>query len=391
MRKNYKVRVGIITENHFPRLGGMEYCTHFLARELNTLPDSFASVACSDMPEVPSHFRYPYKVYMAKSFSVLTQLLYRKNIYRMISQEQINVLHGMMLHGGGAKAVEVGKKLGLPIIVQSRGSDVQRVPEIGYGAPLDQGALKRVKFSIKNSDKIIVMSSITRNIIIELGGEPEKIIIIPNGFPHEEIHSISNKNLRSKYNLRPKDFIIISSGRNRPVKRMLLLFQALLLLKKETNRFKCICVGPRENLSRLIKNFDIEDMVILTGQIPSLNKKKPCYPPYSELINLYRTANLYISVSYVESFNTSALEALACGTPVLVTKRQGIRDVIEEGVTGFTLQQDTPEDLADLLLNLIQKEDELENQREYIKKSVAHLTWNNVARKMCEVYGALLG
>jgi hypothetical protein len=74
MSRNYEIRVGIVTENHFPRLGGMEYCTYFLARALNLLPDTFASVACSDMPEVPSRFPYPYKVYMAKSFSLWIEL-----------------------------------------------------------------------------------------------------------------------------------------------------------------------------------------------------------------------------------------------------------------------------------------------------------------------------
>jgi glycosyltransferase involved in cell wall biosynthesis len=390
MSKNHKIRVGIVTENHFPRLGGMEICTYFLARALNMLPDTFASVACSDMPEVPSHFPYPYKVCMAKSFSLLTQLLYRKNIKKMISREKINILHGMMLHGGGARAVEIGKELGIPTIVQSQGSDVHKVPEIGYGAPLNPGDLKRVKFSIKNSNKIIALSSLTRDMIIELGASLEKITIIPNGFPLEEIHFIRYKNLRIRYNLDLEDFVIISSGRNSPLKRMKLLFQAISLLKRETNGFKCICVGPRENLPAMTKNFDIEDVIILTGRIPPLTERKPYFPPYPDLINLYRTANLYISVSYVEAFNASGLEALACGTPVLVTKMQGIRDVIVEGETGFTLQEETPEDLAETLLNLIQKKDELESRREYIKKSVSHLTWDNIARQMREVYLSLL-
>jgi len=390
MSKNHKVKVGIVTENHFPRLGGMEYCTYFLARALNMLPDTFACVACSDMPEVPSRFPYPYKAYMAKSFSLLTQLLYRKNIKKMISQERINILHGMMLHGGGATAVNIGKELGIPVVVQSHGSDVQKVPEIGYGTRLSPEAFIRVKFSIKNSDKIIALSSLTRDMIVELGGVPEKIIIIPNAFPNEEIHSVPHENLRTKYNLGPEDFVIISSGRNRPVKRMQLLFQALSSLKKERNRFKCICVGPEENLPKMIKNFDIEDVIILTGQIPPPNEKKPHFPPYPELINLYRTANLYISVSYVEAFNASGLEALACGTPVLVTKMQGIRDVIKEGETGFTLREETPEALAETLLNLIQKKDELESRREYIKNSVSHLNWDNIAKQMRDVYVTLL-
>jgi glycosyltransferase involved in cell wall biosynthesis len=390
MNRKREIRVGIVTEHHFPTLGGMEYCTHFLTRALNSLPDTFASIACSDVLGIRSDFSYPYKVYMAKSFSLLTQFLYRKNLKRMISQERVNILHGMMLHGGGAKATAIGKELGIPVVVQSHGSDVQVVPEIGYGAPLNPGALKRVKFSIKNSDNIIALSSLTRDRIIKLGGVIAKIKIIPNGFPYEEMNSIPYRDLRPKYKLDPEEFMIVSSGRNRPVKRMDLLFQALSLLKKEKIRFKCICVGPMENLSEMIKNFDVEDVVILTGRIPPRNERISNFPPYEDIINLYRSANLYISVSYVEAFNASCLEALSCGTPVLVTKMQGIRDIIVEGGTGFTLQEETPEALGELLENLIQKKNDLAARRKYIKKSVSHLSWGNIAKEIREVYLSLL-
>lgn len=389
MKSNHKVRAGIIVHNHFPRLGGMEYCTYFLAHSLNKLPDVKACVACADMPGIPRNFPYPYKVYRPRSFSLLTRFLYQQNVKRMIHIEKINILHGMMLHGGGKIAVDIGRKRGLPVVVQSHGSDVQAVSEIMYGAPLYPEGLASVQFSIKNSERIIALSSLMKEKIIELGGKPEKIDIIPNGFPQEEINSIPYVNLRKKYGLEDEDFVLVSAGRNRPVKRMKLLFEALRLLKKDTNKVKCICVGPRENLSELIKRFDVVDMVYLTGQIPQANEVIQRFPPYKELINLYRSANLFISVSYVEAFGSAQLEALACGTPVLVTKNQGIRDVIIEVETGFTLQEETPERLAETLLQLMQKKDELSKRREYIKNSVSHLSWNKIADRMREVYLSL--
>ncbi|MDH7513818.1 MAG: glycosyltransferase family 4 protein [Clostridiales bacterium] len=368
----------------------MEYSTYFLARALNTLPDTFAAVACSDMPDVPSNFPYPYKVYMAKSFSVLTKFLYRRNIERMIKREKINILHGMMFHGGGATAVEIGRKLGIPVITQSHGSDVQEVPEIGYGAPFYPEGLARTKYAIKNSDSVVALSSLIKTRIVELGGAADKIVVIPNGFPEEEISAITKENLRPKYKISDGDFVIVSSGRNRPVKRVDLLFQALSLLKKDRNKIKHVCVGPIENLPEMVRSFDVENMVILTGRIHYKKEKDVRFPPYPELINLYRSANLYVSTSYVEAFNTSELEALACGTPVLVTKNQGIRDVIIEGETGFTLKKDDPETLAETLLELMKMKEELAKRRDYIKNSVSHLNWTDIARRMREVYLSVL-
>lgn len=390
MKSNHKVRVGIVVHNHFPRLGGMEYCTYFLAHSLNKLPDVKACVACADMPGIPRNFPYPYRVYRPRSFSLLTRFLYQQNVKRMINIEKINILHGMMLHGGGKIAIDIGRKRGLPVVVQSRGSDVQAVREIMYGASLYPEGLASVQFSIKNSERIIALSSLIKEKIIELGGKPEKIDIIPNGFPQEEINSIPYVNLRKKYGLEDKDFVLVSVGRNRPVKRMKLLFEALSLFKKEAKKIKCICVGPKEDLPELLRHFEVGGTVFLIGRIPEPNEVIHHFPPYREIINLYRTADLYVSVSFNEAFNASALEALACGTPILVTKNQGIRDVIIEGETGFTLQEETPERLAETLLQLMQKKDELSKRREYIKNSVSHLSWSKIADRMRQVYLSLL-
>ncbi len=67
-----KIHVGLLTANHYPRLGGMEFAMHFLAEALNNIPNTHISVACSTLPEVPKNFPYPYNIYRAKSLWRLT-------------------------------------------------------------------------------------------------------------------------------------------------------------------------------------------------------------------------------------------------------------------------------------------------------------------------------
>ncbi len=391
MTQPQAVRVGIITENHFPRLGGMEFATHSLAQALNKLADTYVAVACATMPQFPRNFSYPYTVYRPRSFSILTDYLYRKSIKKMIKGEGINLLHGQMLHGGGRSAVEMGEKYGLPVVVASRGSDIQNVPEIGYGALLNTELKEKIRYTCNNADRIIVLSSINRDILLELGVPNEKITIIPNGVLYDEISKIPFEDARRKYNLPDEDFIIITVGRNRPVKRMDLLYQALALLKQnDKSKIRCISVGPKENLGELVKKFKIEEKVILSGPIESKVVNGFGQPPFPELINLYRAADLYVSVSYVESFNLSALDALACGLPVVVSPKQGIQDVIIEGETGFTLEKETPENLAEKLLELSTQKSELSRRKNTIRESVSHLTWQNIAKKIREIYSSLL-
>lgn len=391
MKKKTEVRVGIITENHFPRFGGMEFCNHFLAQSLNRLPDTILALACNTMPEVSEDFTYPYRVYRSKSLSIFTRLLNSLNIRKMIRRERINVLHGPMLHGGGLKAVEMGKQFDLPVVVQSHGSDIQVVPEIGYGARLRPKLETRLRYVIESADKVLAVSNMNKEMILEMGADADKVSVIHNGCPYEEIGAIAYENMRSNYGLGLDDFVIVTVGRNRPVKRMDLFFRAMALLNKAEPQIKCVCVGPLEDLPHMVKTYRLEEKVVLTGRVPQEFKPSDnTAPPFPNLINLYRSANLFISVSFVESFNISALEALACGTPVLVGERQGIRDVIHEGETGFVLHEETPEHLANMLVTLSQKKRELEKLSQDIRNSVSHLTWENTAKQFRDIYLSLL-
>lgn len=65
------IMVGIITENYFPLLGGMEYSSFLITSALDEQPDIRAFVACSAMPLVPKDFSYPHHVYRARSFPIL--------------------------------------------------------------------------------------------------------------------------------------------------------------------------------------------------------------------------------------------------------------------------------------------------------------------------------
>ncbi len=385
-----KVRVGIITANHFPRIGGMEYVTHELARALDKIPETSVAVACSTMRDVSMDFPYPYTLYRAKSFSIFTSYLHQKNMENMIQRERINVLHGQMLHGSGEEAVTIGRKYNLPVIAASHGADLQYVPEIGYGARLQPQLKAKVAFSIKYADKILVLSRFNRDLAIELGASAEKVVIVPNGVLYEEIGAVPFKNVRNEYGLKPDDFVIITVGRNRPIKRMDLLYQALSLIKNEAPAIKCLSVGPKENLAELAGKHGLEDTVILSGPITAQSANGYILPPFPNLINLYRAADLFISVSYMESFNISALDALACGTPILISMKQGIRDVMIEGENGFTLEDETPEGLAEMLLQISRRRFELKEKREKIRQSISHLTWNNVAKRLRKIYRSLL-
>ena len=169
------IKVGILSGNHYPRIGGMEFSNHFLAKSLNDHIDCKAAVSCSSLIGVPKDFYYPYNCYRAKSFSYLSKYLHLFNQKKMIKNEQINILHGATLHEGGYQAINFSKKMNIPFVAKSHGSDVQLVPDVGYGALTLPENKTRIKETIKFSSKIIAVSSINKQNFVDFGCDPDKI------------------------------------------------------------------------------------------------------------------------------------------------------------------------------------------------------------------------
>ena len=139
----------------------------------------------------------------------------------------------------------------------------------------------------------------------------------------------------------------------------------------------------------LIIENKIMDKVILLGTIPRKFQAGD-YLPHRDLINIYKNSNLYISTSYVEAFGGTALEVLACGTPIICNKYNGINDVLKNGINGYLMKNDEPEELADIILTLYKEKDYFKSIRKKIQSTVRHLDWPLVAERYTKLYQKLI-
>ena len=358
----------------------MEFVNHSLATSLNKLEDCEASVACSTMPEVPKNFEYSYYCSRSKSLSILTPLLEQKNIANLIRTKSLNLLHGSMLHDGGFEAMKASSKFGIPFVAHAHGADIQNVPQIGYGAlqnPLEKAKLNDV---LRGAHKLIAPSSLAKEYLVELGAQPESVALWYSGTPVDVVDKIPFTDMRAKLNISADDFVLISVGRNSKVKRMELLFESLKLLKKSTLKFKCICVGPQKDLENLAQKYDIQDIVRTTGTVSNV----------SDIFNLYRSSNLYISTSWLELFSLTASDALACGIPIVITKKQGIKDLVISGKNGWIIDKDEPDGISSLILSIAKEANKIATNAPNISSTVKHLTWDAAAVEMLKTYKSIV-
>ena len=99
----------------------------------------------------------------------------------------------------------------------------------------------------------------------------------------------------------------------------------------------------REKIEDELRNDKLYEKVTLAGWIP-----------HAELIHYYNDVKLLVVPSYAESIPIVAIEAMACGTPVLATPVGGVPDVINDEENGFILKDNSPQSIADGVLRALE-------------------------------------
>ena len=138
----------------------------------------------------------------------------------------------------------------------------------------------------------------------------------------------------------------------------------------------------REELEELVEEEGLSDQVIFAGRIP--NKKLPKY---------YAASDVFVlpSVSRLEAFGIVALEAMASGTPVVVSDIPGVREVITEGRNGLLAEPMNPEDIAGKVRLILENPELAERMSQNARKRVEeNFTWQQVTEDIEEVYNELV-
>ena len=134
-------------------------------------------------------------------------------------------------------------------------------------------------------------------------------------------------------------------------------------------------VDELDNLKALAKFLKIEDVVHFIAPVA-----------HAQLADWYRASDLVCIPSYSESFGLVALEAQACGTPVVATAIGGLRTAVSDGISGSLVDGHDPKAWSAVICRLI-----LEPQRRVVLSmgAIEHASrfgWENTARKTLDVY-----
>lgn len=156
-------------------------------------------------------------------------------------------------------------------------------------------------------------------------------------------------------------FTFVSIGNLVKDKRIDLVIKAFNIFYKQNTNSKLIIFGDgvlKEELRKLIKDLNINNVVELRGRIPN-----------NEIVEQYNKANVFVLPSAYETFGVVYMEAMACGLPVIATKCGGPEDFVNE-TNGILLPLNISEDdLAKAMIEMFNNYDKY-NSKDISKDTI---------------------
>ena len=250
-------------------------------------------------------------------------------------------------------------------------------------SPISSLYSKLAPFFINKADTIVATGASYVKSSPILASSSKNVQIIPNAVEDkffEPRSSTQLAKLKSQLGFSEDDKIILFVGQLKQFKGIDTLITAFKKVSEKMRNVRLLIVGtgPEELfLRRLISQLDISSYVVFTGYVD--DESLPFY---------YQLCNVYVlpSVSRIENFGITLLEAMASGKPVLVSDLPGPNDVVENGRNGFIFQRGCFNSLSMLLLKLLNDDKVSFMMGEKGRLMAANYTWEKVASRFLNVY-----
>jgi len=223
--------------------------------------------------------------------------------------------------------------------------------------------------------------------------DPNKMVIIPPGVDVGHFYPIPSDEAKSFIGLHPEDRMILFVGRIEPLKGVDTLIEAMacLKLKQDDRPVHLAIIGgdpsasPEQMTTEMTRLQQLCDDLGLDQSVVFLGKRDQDKLPY-----YYSAAEVVVMPSHYESFGMVALEAMACGTPVIASEVGGLAYLVRDGETGFTIPAEEPEMLCEKLSWLLNDEALHVKMSGQAAEYAQDYAWEKIAKQIVEVYEELV-
>ena len=264
----------------------------------------------------------------------------------------------------GVAAVWIGRKLGKPVVLTARGSDMTQLPD--YVLPRIM-----IRQALLGADALISVSAALGRRMIDLGAPREKVTTLRNGVDTRVFHPVEREVARATLGWSGRT--ILSVGALIPRKAHHLTIGALVHLPD----IRLVIAGEgaeRNNLMTLAARLGVADRVHLPGNIP-----------HAELATYYAAADVSVLASTREGWANVLLESMACGTPVVASDIPGNDEVVSTPEAGLVVAG-TEDGIAAGVRSLLARPPDRERTIRYAQS----MSWDETSAGQVRVFAAAL-
>jgi D-inositol-3-phosphate glycosyltransferase len=242
------------------------------------------------------------------------------------------------------------------------------------------------------ADRLVAATPLERAQMVWLyGADAAKISVVPCGVDVNFFRPVPPNEAKHMLGLPPSRRVVLFVGRIEPLKGIETLLRAMALVAPEIpcwqDDLSVIIIGGAPGagidqvnaelarLQELRAELGIEDLVTFQGA-----------KDQDTLVYYYSAAEMVVVPSHYESFGMVALEAMACGTPVVASKVGGLAFSVQDGKTGFLVPNDDPQALASRIRLLLAKPSLRQRLGQQAAEWASRYSWRSVADQVLDVY-----
>jgi D-inositol-3-phosphate glycosyltransferase len=237
------------------------------------------------------------------------------------------------------------------------------------------------------SDAILANCADEVTQLVELyGADASRIEIVPPGVDHAFFSPGDRRGARAALGLGDHP-VLLFVGRIQPLKGLTVAIGALAELSSRHPDAVLVAVGGQSGLGGSEEMAAAQALIARHGLQDRVRFVAP--QPHHMLSTYYRAADVCIVPSRSESFGLVALEAAACGTPVVAAAVGGLRTLVDEGVTGFLVDTRDPADYAGAVATLLDDHGLSAKIAEAAAERARGFTWSTTAARLRRLYADL--